>query len=299
MTDEESTTSAVSDNKHTPVSNYNTLVISGGSVKGFAILGALQYAYDNSWLKNVTTYIGTSVGSMICYLLCIGYTPIEIMVYLCTHQMLDKIQNFDLVSLLQGRGASSFNYLGEHLEKMTISKIGYLPTMLDLYEKMGKSLICSTHNLTESRTEYLKYQTHPRLPCITALHMSSNIPLIFERYKYGTCLYVDGGISDNFPIQLVDKPENKVLGILLSENKVLPVEGAETTNGIEYLFYILRTAIRQSFEYKMAHLTNACEIVSIPVTHRPFEFFKFDLPSSSKLDLFSQGYEHMRVTYYT
>jgi hypothetical protein len=29
------------------LSNYNTLVLSGGSVRGIAMLGALQYAYDN------------------------------------------------------------------------------------------------------------------------------------------------------------------------------------------------------------------------------------------------------------
>ena len=296
MTDDQSTTPVVDDKKPTSITNYNTLVLSGGSVRGIAILGALQYTYDNSLLKNVTTYIGTSVGAMICYLLCIGYTPIEIIVYLCRHQMLERMQNFNIVSLLQGRGASSFNYLGEHLEKMTISKIGYLPTMSDLHERMGVNLICATHNLTEARTEYIQHETHPRLPCITALHMSSNLPLIFERYKYGASLYVDGGISDNFPIQIADKAENKVLGILLSGEKTSLSSDAET-NTLEYIYDLLCIPITQSVEYKIANLTDACEIVRIPAT--TFKFFNFNLSSSSKLDLFSQGYDHMRVTHHT
>ena len=57
---------------------YDTLVLSGSSIKGITFLGALQYLYDNSLLKNVKTFVGTSSGAMISFLLIIGYTPVEI-----------------------------------------------------------------------------------------------------------------------------------------------------------------------------------------------------------------------------
>ena len=44
--------------------NYNTIVIAGGGMKGFAILGVLQYLYQCKLLKNIKKYIGTSVGGM-------------------------------------------------------------------------------------------------------------------------------------------------------------------------------------------------------------------------------------------
>jgi hypothetical protein len=72
------------------ISHYDTLVLSGGSSKGIIILGALQYLIDNYLISNIETYIGTSVGSIICYLLLIGYTPIEIIVYICKNQLLEK-----------------------------------------------------------------------------------------------------------------------------------------------------------------------------------------------------------------
>ena len=68
--------------------NYDTLVLAGGGTKGILTLGALQYAFDNLFLTNVKNYIGTSAGAMICFLLCIGYKPIEIIVYICTHRLL-------------------------------------------------------------------------------------------------------------------------------------------------------------------------------------------------------------------
>lgn len=289
MTDEKSNTPVLE--KKLATADYNTLVLSGGSVRGIAILGALQYGYDNYLLTKLTTFIGTSAGAMICYLLCIGYTPIEIIVYLCTHQLMERLQTFNIVALIQGRGASSFNQLAEHLEKMTIAKIGYLPTMKDLHEKLGKTLVCATHNLTESRTEYITYNTHPKVPCITALRMSANLPLVFERYRYGHCLYVDGGISDNFPIQLADKPGNKVLGIVLTGDKSRLEEGAEL-NTIEYIYDLMFIPIDQSVAYKIANVSERCKVVRIPACK--FKFFNFNLSSTAKLNLFSEGYEYMR-----
>ncbi len=278
--------------KKSEISDYNTLVLSGGSVRGIAILGALQYAYDNYLLTKVNTFIGTSAGAMIGYLLCIGYTPIEIIVYLCTNKLMERLQSFNIVSLIQGRGASSFNQLAEHLEKMTITKIGYLPTMSDIYEKLGKTLICATHNLTESRTEYIRHETHPKVPCITALRMSANLPLIFEKYQYGHCFYVDGAISDNFPIQLGDNLHSKTLGIVLDKGKAQLKEGVEL-NTLEYIYDLMFIPIDQSVAYKIANTSHNCNVIKIPASK--FKFFNFNLSSSTKLNLFSEGYEHMRT----
>ena len=165
------------------VVNYDTLVLSGCSQKGFIILGALQYCIDNFLLTDIKYFIGTSTGAIICYLLIIGYTPIEIVVYLCTNQILERMQNLNIVAMIQGNGASSFNHLQEHLERMSIEKIGYLPTMLDIYNKFGKTLVCITHNVTENITEYISHETNPSIPCLTALHMSANLPLIFAYFK--------------------------------------------------------------------------------------------------------------------
>ena len=62
--------------KPLPPIDYDTLVLAGASSKCIVTLGAIQYAYDNFLLKNLQTYIGTSSGAMICYLLAIGYTPV-------------------------------------------------------------------------------------------------------------------------------------------------------------------------------------------------------------------------------
>ena len=79
------------------MNSYDTLVLSGGSIKGIILLGSLQYFYDNDCLNEVKTYIGTSAGAIICYLLCIGYTPTEILVYLCVHDLLRSMTYFNVL----------------------------------------------------------------------------------------------------------------------------------------------------------------------------------------------------------
>ena len=98
--------------------DYDTLVLAGGSAKSIVTLGAVQYVYDNYLYRNLKYYIGTSAGAIICYLLIIGYTPIEIMVYICTNQILEKMQHFNVFSLIKGQGACSFHIIQEELEKM-------------------------------------------------------------------------------------------------------------------------------------------------------------------------------------
>ena len=274
-----------------PVYEYDTLVLGGGSSKGLMTLGSLQYAFDNYLLKNITTYIGCSAGAMICYLLAIGYTPIEIVVYICCNQLMEKMVHFNIVAMINNQGASSYNTINETFEKMTINKIGFYPTLKDLKDKFGKTLICSTYNITDKKTEYLSPDTHPNLPCITALRMSSNLPLVFENFKYGNSVYIDGGVSDNFPIDLGDKLGKKVLGILItSETK--NTSNINDMGILEFIYMLMFIPVSQIQEYKIRNISEKCKIIKL--NNDKVKFFNFDLSSKDKLDLFSSGYEQMK-----
>jgi predicted acylesterase/phospholipase RssA len=267
---------------------YDTLVLSGASTKGIATLGSLQNLTDKGLLTEIDKFVGTSAGAMICYLLAIGYSPIEIVVHICTNQLLEKMQHFNLVGMMHGSGATSFNIIQEHLEKMTIAKIGYLPTMADIKNKLDKTLVIVTYNLTQNKTEYLSDETYPTLPCLSAIRMSCNLPLVFEKYKYGNDFYVDGGIADNFPIDMGDQIGKKVLGIVMTTEN--GVQGHSDTNVLELVYKLLFVPINQSVQYRIDKCSNKCSIIRLSYTKVPF--FKFDLNASEKLEMFSYGYNH-------
>lgn len=277
-------------NVETKSGDFDTLVLSGGSVHAIGVLGSLQYSEDNYLLKNVNRYIGTSAGAMCCYLLAIGYTPIEIMVFLCTKQILERMKNFNIVAMMNGNGATSFSHIHEQLEKMTIEKIGQLITLGELYRMYGKELICVTHNLTSDKLEVLSYVTYPDMPCLIALRMTSNLPFIFDHFKYLGSFYIDGGISNNFPIDIGDSMGNKVLGIAVtnmnrnfSENK---------DNMVEYMYQLISIPIKHNVLNNIANASEKCTIVIL----RPdkTKFFDFTLDTYAKLEMFSDGYIQMK-----
>ena len=269
--------------------SYDTLVLSGGALKGFVSLGAIQYAKDNFLINDIKNYVGTSSGAIICYLLIIGYTPIEIVVYISTYNLIEKMQNVDLLSLTRGSGIISFHNVHECLEKMTIEKIGYLPTMLDIKNNFGKTFICVTHNISDNVCEYLSHENYPKLPCLTALRMTSNLPYIFDLFKYGNNFYVDGGVSNNFPVDIGDKIGKKILGVLTSlENRKLD---NFNTGSIDFIFRILYVPIRENIMNKIDACSDKCKVISIDYEMNPLNFH---INSKNKLDAFSAGYQSMK-----
>jgi len=270
---------------------YDTLVLPGGGVKGFLILGAIQALSDNNLLSKVHTYVGTSIGSILCYLIAIGYTPIEIMVSIYTHKWLEKIQYFNLVALINGNGATTFIALHEALEKLTINKIGKLLTLGKLKEEFGKTLLCTTYNMTTCNTEYLGPDNYPDLPCITALRMSANIPLVFDRFKYMDNYYIDGGIVDNFPIIKGNEVGNKVIGLFLDiSEKSLQDQPADGV--LSYFFRLLQIPIIQSTRYRTTLVGDKCTIYKIQSMDM-YNGTEFDVKSKTRLDMFSDGYSQV------
>lgn len=272
--------------------NYDTVVLSGGGLKGFHILGAIQALYDMCLLKNIKTYVGSSIGAVISYLLAIGYTPIEIVVSLYSNRWIERVQQFNLVAMINGNGASSYVQIGEALEKMTLDKIGRLLTLEKLQEDFGVRLVCTTYNMTTCQIEYLCPENNPDLPCLTALRMSSNIPLVFERYKYMDNYYIDGGIADNFPIAKGVELGEKVIGICidLSQNALRdePEDGMMT-----YFFRLLQIPIIQSTRYRSDSVKDKCTIIQIKTTELK-NIIQFDINSKERLNMFSNGYSVVR-----
>ena len=205
------------------IEKYDTLVLSGGGINGIILLGSLQYVEEYLSLKYINKYIGSSVGTICCYLLAIGYSPIEIIVNICTKQMLEHIEKqmktINIINMINGEGATSFDYINEQLEKMTIEKIGKLLTINELKNNYNKELYCVTYNITLDKQEIISYETYPDMQCLIGLRMSNNLPFIFDKFNYLDNFYIDGGVSNNFAIDIGEQKGNKVIGITLYDDK--------------------------------------------------------------------------------
>lgn len=266
--------------------NWDTLLLAGGSVKGISTLGAIQWLLDKNYLEGIKNYIGTSIGSLVCYLVIIGYTPIEIMAYLCSKKITEKMSCIDINSGMAGKGAVSFNIIQEEIEKMTLNKLGTLMTMRELYNMFGKKLVCTVYNLTKSRTEYISEDNYPNIPCITAIKMSCSLPILFEEVEYMNSYYVDGGIGNNFPLEYAKSIGKYIIGINI--NTVSSFKPMSQISMLDYLGQYIKIAFSVKnieFDSRMHKIIN--------LNPTDFKFFNFNVSTRDKLELFSMGYNQI------
>ena len=193
---------------------HDTLIISGGGINGFVILGAIQYLYDIQKISNIQKYIGTSIGCAICYLLIIGLTPIEIMARIAKEKTLDNFKHVKIKNILTGNGLFEWKHIDDFLLNITLEKCEQPLTFKDIYDLYGVKFVCCTYNITQKQIEYISVDNYPELSCLSAIRMSCNVPLLFSRYCYNDNYYIDGGIIDNFCISYAE-PDDKILGIYL------------------------------------------------------------------------------------
>lgn len=272
-----------------------TLVISGGSVKGIALLGALQCLQDRGYTGDIHAIIGTSVGAMIGYLYAIGYSPVELMVHLCRKGFLEDLISIDTLRLLRGDGIaiSDFMSVQDRLERMTISKTGRLMTLAQLKEKTGIRLVAVACNMCTGDAEYLSFDNHPDMPCIAAIRASCTLPVLFEPFRYGDSVYVDGGVIDNFPIHHAS--ETPVVGLQLSfrveerpPDKVFPTTLLDLLNRVFNMFMSGRSTEKNVVEGHTVCVIRVSEDVHL---------FKFIMDASQKFELFSNGYDTAAATF--
>jgi predicted acylesterase/phospholipase RssA len=78
-------------------------------------------------------------------------------------------------------------------------------TFLELYKLTQKNLLIIGTNFTHAREELFSHNTTPDMSVVTAVRISMSIPVFFTPVLYNNCYYVDGSITNNFPIKHCDK----------------------------------------------------------------------------------------------
>jgi NTE family protein len=266
-----------------------TLVIAGGALKGFGMLGAIQYIHEQFGIENIHSFFGTSVGTIIGYVLSIGQTPLETIHSVISSKILHTHGDINLEQLLSQQGVFSFEPIQDELELITLSKHGQLFTMKSLYEILGKELCCVTVNFTTGKPEILHHTTTPDLPCLTAIQMSCSIPLLFNQMIYNDMIYIDGGLSDNFPIRVAYRfGKTDIIGICSNTELDSDDDQTETfkMNWVKLIFLPINIQTRKTIrKYR-----KRCTIVDVPLLKSMFNRFHLDTPEI--MEMFSIGYTY-------
>lgn len=265
--------------------DYDTLVISGGAVKGLLSLGALQSLYERGVLDNITNYVGTSVGSILSLLLSLGYTPMDILPAACDDAITSDFKNVDLGLLVDNFGAFEPHNLYETIIRLILDKCESVPTFEEHFEQTGMELTMCTYNLTEKKVEYLNRHSHPGMTVMNAIKLSCNIPFLFPRLEYQGCFYIDGGVGDDFPVSYADDGVNTIIGLHTPyRDKIRQQKDIHFT---DYLYDIIHAPIKELRKLRDKDLSDRVTVIRLFTDKRTMQF---DLEKSAKMDMFSDGF---------
>ncbi|HVG10099.1 MAG TPA: patatin-like phospholipase family protein [Thermoanaerobaculia bacterium] len=204
--------------------DLRNLVLEGGGVKGVAYPGALQVLQSQGILPKIEKVAGTSAGSIVAALIALGYSPEQMQ-----SLMLDlDFKQFEDGSVLGGPerffrkfGWFKGDYFLEWMQCRVKEQTGDSnATFADLARDRSKfkDLFVLSTDLSRRRTQVFSNATSPDLPVAQAVRASMSIPLFFEGYYVDGALFgetgetgqkqdlfVDGGVLDNYPIELFDQ----------------------------------------------------------------------------------------------
>uniref|UniRef100_A0A6C0JRY0 PNPLA domain-containing protein n=1 Tax=viral metagenome TaxID=1070528 RepID=A0A6C0JRY0_9ZZZZ len=174
---------------------FKTIVLSAGAEKGVGMLGILHRLIVNKKisLTQIDNFVGSSVGAVICALLTINKTPIDIL--------------FDIVKLLPMSCSKEKNKIYSLLENHFKNL-----TFLDLFNSTKKNLVITSFNILERKSEFYSYKVSPNKNVFEALKETISIPFCMEESFNQSSL--DGSLCTPFPIKHC-KNENygKIFGI--------------------------------------------------------------------------------------
>lgn len=289
------------------------LVIGGGGLKGFSALGACAYLFEKKILFNLEILCGTSIGGIICSLIAVGYKP-KVIFKLLYNINFNNIVDPDYSKFLfepDHYGFSSTSNITD-IVQICFEKKGFSKdiTFKELFEKTGKKLIITGTCVNKYHIEYFSVDTFPNHKIMNALKMTIAIPLVVKPFKQSYLeiknnnikiennkieddfenYWVDGGVMDNYPMQLFDDRLNDVIGIYMCD-KIN--ERTEINNFDEYLVGLLKCFWKSSNLHKIEHYKKQTILLKCDLKQNMY----FDISQEYKLKLYDEGYDHTKQIY--
>ena len=270
--------------------HFKMVVLSGGGTKGLLTLGALQYYYENGSydMKEVTTYCGTSIGAVISLLLICGYSPLHIFTEIYkTEDFFEIPEKVEVWDVVKNMGILPINSFTNKIKGMVESKFDQVPSLLELRNLTGKTLISVASNVTKMKCEYYSPDTHPDLSCLRAVELSSSLPILFQRIQHEGDYISDGGLMDNFPLSHVDDGVTKILAVAISkEYNDVPVHEEEF---IGYFHRLIMLPMWSNIEMRL----KSCGLNTtlVVIKYKESGVFEISVDDDIKLQFFLLGYQ--------
>lgn len=181
----------------------DSIALSGGGIKGLSYIGVVNFLEEQGMIKDIKNLSGTSIGSLVCLMINLGYTNKE-MEKLALNLTAKNLEDIDINLLFEKYGINK----GEKVEIFLKYIIGFKNfdesiTFKKLHEATGKTLHITACKLNDYSGTVFNHINTPDMEVYKACKHSMKIPLLWAVDDI-ECQYIDGCFSVNLPIEVLD-----------------------------------------------------------------------------------------------
>lgn len=264
----------------------NKLLLCGGGFKFYYLYGSVKYLHEINIIQNIKEYIGVSAGAILCLLFSIGYAPNELNKLILQFKF-DKLIDPHIDNLLENRGLDDGEILKIAIKQFLINKqFNENITFGELYKKTNIKLSFIASNLTKNVIEIINYETYPNMTICQGILITTALPILFEPILYDNNYLIDGGVFDNYPIELFIKDEeDSLIGVNLSAHVKNIDFNLDFFNYMTKLFLV-------SHHWKNINKINKYKKYTIEIkTYDASELLNTEISGDEKERRIAQGYD--------
>lgn len=241
-------------------SSKTGLVLSGGAARGIAHIGVLQ-ALEEADIE-IHHVAGTSMGAIVGAFFAAGIPPKGMLEILKNDR---RITERFRLKLPTGGGLLNMHFLAEILDEY----IG-----VDSIEALKKPLTIAASNLNSGECEFFRKGS-----LLKAVAASAAIPVLFAPQVVDGKTYVDGGLTNNLPVDGLPKDCDLIIGVHVNYQEDLgELDGVWAIAGRCFSMAIYHT-VRDDRE--------KCHLLIEPPETKEFGLFAFHEAE----ELYRTGYE--------
>ena len=213
------------------------LVLSGGGMRGVAHIGAIKALEEHNIIP--THIAGSSAGAIVGALYAYGYD------YKAIFKFFENIQLLDITKYALNKPGLI------DAEKFYDQFKAYL--IEDNFSALKKELYITATDILKGKLDIFKEGELIR-PVIA----SSAFPGVFAPVKINDNYYVDGGVLNNFPVNLLKKKCDVIIGVYVNGYEPIAIENLKHSHNVVERAFKLKSVKEDLKKFKK------CDIVVYP-----------------------------------
>lgn len=191
--------------------SFRNIVFSAGAMSGLSFVGAWRALEELSLTTDIVGFSGCSIGSIMAFLVSIGYTGDELQDLAYSLKYKD-LSDFQILYALDNLGLDTGNKIVHLLEELLERKTGSRKmTFLEHFQITGRELWINAACVEHDKCYYYSMKNSPDMDILVAVRMSISLPWIMAAVRYNGLTYIDGGFHDPCPVHMFPSDQTLVL----------------------------------------------------------------------------------------